>query len=114
MKFSWLQEELSDLCSVDFIPKRHYIGLNLNGTNSCYINFRKSHILIDILGGTVYDDKTQSKIFLTIEDPKKITSELSRELNSGGNQISYRITFDSSSDLDYVMFLIRQKYKLLS
>ena len=113
-KWIELQEELTDLGSVDFIPKRHYIGLNLNGTNICYLKFRKSHILIDILGGTVYDDKTQSKNFLTLEDPKKITSERSRDLNSGGNQISYRITFDSSSDLDYVIFLIRQKYKTLT
>ena len=113
IKDKWLElkKELTDLEGVDFIPKRLYIGLNFNGTNICYLNFRKSYILIDILGGTVYSNKTSSKNFLTIEDPKNITSEKTRKLDSGGNQIVYRITVDSSSDLDYIMFLIKQKYK---
>ena len=110
---SWteLKEELLELGGVEFIPKRHYIGLNFEGTNVCYINFRKSHILIDILGGTIYPDKSKSRNFLTLEDHKNITSKRSRILNSGGNQISYRIKFDSNSDIDYVMLLIKQSYK---
>lgn len=110
---SWieLKEELLELGGVEFVPKRHYIGLNLEGTNVCYINFRKSHILIDILGGTIYPDKSKSRNFLTLEDHKNITSKRSRILNSGGNQISYRIKFDSNSDIDYVMLLIKQSYK---
>jgi len=110
---SWieLKEELLELGGVEFIPKRHYMGLNFEGTNVCYINFRKSHILIDILGGTIYPDKSKSRNFLTLEDHKNITSKRSRILNSGGNQISYRIKFDSNSDIDYVMLLIKQSYK---
>lgn len=110
---SWteLKEELLELGGVEFIPKRHYIGLNFEGTNVCYINFRKSHILIDILGGTIYPDKSKSKNFLTLEDHKNITSKRSRILNSGGNQIIYSIKFDSNSDIDYVMLLIKQSYK---
>ena len=110
---SWieLKEELLELGGVEFIPKRHYIGLNFEGINVCYINFRKSHILIDILGGTIYPDKSKSRNFLTLEDHKNITSKRSRILNSGGNQISYRIKFDSNSDIDYVMLLIKQSYK---
>lgn len=110
---SWieLKEELLELGNVEFVPKRHYIGLNFEGTNVCYINFRKSHILIDILGGTIYPDKSKSRNFLTLEDHKNITSKRSRILNSGGNQISYRIKFDSNSDIDYVMLLIKQSYK---
>ena len=110
---SWveLKEELLELGGVEFIPKRHYIGLNFEGTNVCYINFRKSHILIDILGGTIYPDKSKSRNFLSLEDHKNITSKRSRILNSGGNQISYRIKFDSNSDIDYVMLLIKQSYK---
>lgn len=110
---SWieLKEELLELGGVEFIPKRHYIGLNFEGTNVCYIKFRKSHILIDILGGTIYPNKSKSRNFLTLEDHKNITSKRSRILNSGGNQISYRIKFDSNSDKDYVMLLIKQSYK---
>lgn len=110
---SWieLKEELLELGGVEFIPKRHYIGLNFEGTNVCYIIFRKSHILIDILGGTIYPNKSKSRNFLTLEDHKNITSKRSRILNSGGNQISYRIKFDSNSDIDYVMLLIKQSYK---
>ncbi|WP_438989335.1 DUF5655 domain-containing protein [Polaribacter sp.] len=110
---SWieLKEELLELGGVEFVPKRHYMGLNFEGTNVCYINFRKSHILIDILGGTIYPDKSKSRNFLTLEDHKNFTSKRSRILNSGGNQISYRIKFDSNSDIDYVMLLIKQSYK---
>ena len=116
MKDTWteLQEGLTELNQVEFIPKRHYIGLNFNGTNICYFKYRKNHIIIDIICGTISPDGSKTKSFLSLEDPKGITTERSRELNSGGNQITYRIIVDSKSDIDYIMFLIKQKYKQLS
>lgn len=109
-----LQEVMKDIGDVEFIPKRHYIGLSLNGNNLCYLKFRKSQILLGLLGGTVHSDGSKSKNFFVLEDPKGISEEKSRELNSGSNQISYQISIDTKSDLDYVMFLLKQKYKQMS
>ena len=44
---------------------------------------------------------------------KEITKDHQRILNNGTTQKSYKISTDHKSDLDYLMFLIKQKYNSL-
>ena len=50
---------------------------------------------------------------LALGGPKGISSEGSWEWKSGTKGTLYRIYFDEKSDIDYMMFLIKQKYNNL-
>jgi hypothetical protein len=115
-KWNELNGKIIDLQGSELIPKRHYIGLVLNGSSFstiCYIKFRKTKILFDIIRGVHNPDGFKSNNYFTLDDPKKIAIDKSRILNNGTTQKSYRISVDVNSDLDYMMFLIKQKYNSL-
>ena len=73
----------------------------------------KKGIRIDVLRGNVNPDGSKSKNYFDIDDPKDISSEGSWEWKSGTKGTLYRIYFDEKSDIDYIMFLIKQKYNNL-
>ncbi len=77
----------------------------------CYCNFRKHHISIGMGRGNINTDGTKSTNYFTLDDPKGISEEGSWEWKSGIKGNVYKIKFDKSSDLDYLMFLINQKVK---
>jgi predicted transport protein len=115
-KWNELNEKIIDLQGSELIPKRHYIGFVLNGSSFstiCYIKFRKTKMLFDIIRGVHNPDGFKSNNYFTLDDPKKIAIDKSRILNNGTTQKSYRISIDVNSDLDYLMFLIKQKYNSL-
>ena len=116
-KWNQINEQINELEGIELIPKRHYIGLVLNGSTKstiCYLKFRKSKILLSILRGVHNPDGFKSKNYFTLDDPKGITKDYQRILNNGTTQKSYKISTDSKSDLDYLIFLIKQKYNNLS
>ena len=115
-KWNVINGQINELEGVELIPKRHYIGLVLNGSTKstiCYIKIRKSKITLTILRGVHNPDGFKSKNYFTLDDPKKITKDHQRKLNNGTTQKSYKISTDYKSDLDYLMFLIKQKYNSL-
>jgi hypothetical protein len=116
MKEKWesILEGMDELSGVELIPKRHYIGFVINGKTVCYTGFRKNFIYFDVLRGNLNPDESYSKNYFTLDDPKYLTTERSRDLNSGSKQISYRITVDSKFDIGYLFFLIKQKYNQLN
>lgn len=109
-KWESILEGLDELSGVELIPKRHYIGFVFNGKTVCYSVFRKNFIYFDVLRGNVNTDGTFSKNYFTIDDPKSISTEKSRDLNSGSKQMFYRISVDSKFDISYLFFLLKQKY----
>jgi predicted transport protein len=112
-KWEELIERFNEFEGVELIPKRHYVGLNLNGTNICYIKFRKSTIIFEIVRGSKSEDGVVSKNFFDLDDPKELSEEKSRELNSGRFQYTYVIKTTDKLDVDYMMFLMKQKYNNL-
>jgi hypothetical protein len=105
-----IKEELNELEGVEMVPKRHYIGIIVDGKTISYTKFRKNHIHFEFLRGSLNLDKLESKNYFTIDDPKGFLKEKSRELNTGRNQTSYWINIDGSSDIGYLFFLLKQKY----
>ncbi len=117
MKEKWesILEGMDELKGVELNPKRHYIGFVLNnGKSICLTKFRKNHISFSLLRGNLNTDGSYSKNYFTLDDPKNLTTEKSRDLNSGSKQISYRITVDSKFDIGYLFFLLKQKYNQLN
>jgi hypothetical protein len=112
-KWNLLNERLSSLDDIEIIPKRPYISVMYRGKTVCYFNFMKKGIRIDVLRGNVNLDGSKSKNYFNIDDPKGISSEGSWEWKSGTTGTLYRIYIDESSDIEYTMFLINQKYNQL-
>lgn len=85
------------LGDVDVIPRKQYIGFKLK-TNFVDVEIRAKDI----------------KIFLNLkkgelDDPKGLTRDVSNQGHWGNGDYELRIT--SNTDIDYIMFLIKQSYK---
>lgn len=67
------------------------------------------------LNGVVINnpDGSYSKNFFNIEDPKGISEEHSWEWKSGAKGNVYKIKITPKTDLDYLIFLLKQKYNNL-
>ena len=109
-KWEEIKEEVSKLDNVEIIPKNNYISLMLNGKTLCYLIFRKNTISLEISRGNVNPDGSKSKNYFDIDDPKKISKESSWEWKSGTKGTIYKIPIDKNTDLEYLLFLIKQKY----
>ena len=113
-KWNELKEEISNLDDVEITPKNDYISLMLNGKTLCYLIFRKNSISLEMNRGNVKPDGSRSKNYFDLDDPKKISKEGSWEWKSGTKGTIYKIPINKNTDLEYLMFLIKQKYKNLS
>lgn len=108
-------EELSSmfdqLDGVELVPKKHYVSLSYENKTIGYFNFQKNGIRLDFSRGMVNPDGTRSKNYFDLDDPKGISKESSWEWKSGTKGTVYKISIFSDTDLEYIMFLIKQKYK---
>ena len=113
LKILWddLKSRMDDLEGVDLIVKNNYINWVYLGKNICYFIFRKSSIVLELGRGNVNPDGSKSKNYFNIDDPKKISKESSWTWKSGTKGTNYKIPIKKNSDIDYLMFLIKQKYK---
>jgi hypothetical protein len=109
-KWEELKEKLLDLPNTQLVPKSPYISLMYENKTICYFNFRKSAISIDIGRGNLTPNGDKSKNYFDLDDPKSISKEGSWEWKSGVKGTIYKIPLNTSSDLDYLIFLIKQKY----
>ena len=113
-KWKEIKESISNLEGVEITPKNSYISLMLNGKTLCYLIFRKNSITLEISRGNVNPDGSKSKKYFDLDDPEGISKEGSWEWKSGTKGTIYKIPMDKNTDLEYVMFLIKQKYNNLS
>ena len=79
-----------------------------------YFIFRKESIVIELGRGNVKTDGEKSRNYFDIDDPKDLTEERSWTWKNGTKGTLYVIRFKKKSDIDYIMFLIKQKFKNLS
>ena len=58
-------------------------------------------------------DGVRSEGFFTFDDAKKIAKEASWTYNSGVKGFSYGVSLASADDIDYIIYLLKQKYETL-
>ena len=109
-----LKESFSDLEGVELVSKRHYMSLMIGNKNIVSFIFRKEKIQIEVGRGNVKTDGSKSRNYFDMDDPKSISSEFGWTWKDGTKGTIYKIPFNMSSDIDYMMFLIKQKYKNIS
>lgn len=112
-KWERLKEHLLELEDIELDPKKYYINAKLSNKSVVYINFRKSSLALEIPRGNLSPDGTKSKNFFNLDDPKKLAEERDWEWKNGTKGNVYLIKLDKKTDLDYTMFLLKQKYKSL-
>lgn len=112
-KWERLKEHLLEMDDIELNPKKYYINAKVNSKSVAYINFRKSSLAIEIPRGSLNPDGSTSKNFFSFDDPKNLAEERTWEWKNGTKGNVYLIKFDKKTDLDYTMFLLKQKYKSL-
>ena len=115
-KWNELKELIIELDGVEIVPKRQYISLLFEDKKNktiAYFHFQKKGIKVEFSRGNVYSDGRTSKNFFILDDPKGIAKEDSWTWKSGAKGNVYKVSIYEDSDLDYIMFLIKQKYKNL-
>ena len=105
-----LREKLVDFADTSFFVTKGYISWKRENTAVCFIHFRKKRLQIEILRGNIKENGERSKGFFTVDDPKGMTADRSWNWKSGAQGHVYIIGLKDLSDLDYVMFLLEQKY----
>lgn len=104
-------EEFSDS---SFFVTKGYISLKKDNTAVCFIHFRKKELSIEISRGNKKLSGEESKGFFHLDDPKNISKERSWQWKSGTTGHVYVINLKDLVEIDYVMFLLEQKYNSLS
>ena len=113
-KIITMMESMNDWGDVEFVPKAGYISLMHGSTTVAYFNFRKKDVKIELVRGIEKLDGTLSKNFFSLNDPEGIASSRSWTWKSGAKGRIYQIAMAGNSDIDYLHFLIKQKYNALS
>ena len=112
-KWEELKELMIELSGTELISKKSYISLMLENKTVAYFEFQKSSIKVIFSRGVLGQTGSKSKNFFTIDDPKNITEEKSWTWKGGAQGKEYKVSLLKDTDIDYIMFLIKQKYKNL-
>ena len=113
-KWEELKEYVINLNDVELVTKKDYISLMFGHKTVCYFNFQKDKIRMDFQRGNMKTDGSKSKNFFTLDDPKQISKEGSWKWKNGNTGHTYKVPLNKNFDVDYVKFLIKQKYNNLS
>ena len=114
LKWEQLKESLFNFEGVYIVPKNNYVTLMLGNKTVSFFIFRKESIQIEIGRGNLKINGSKSRNFFDIDDPKNISSDYTWTWKNGTKGSRYKIRFCIKSDVEYITFLIRQKYKNLS
>jgi len=104
-----LKQRLLEFDNVELKYTKYYIRLVYDNQNLCELKFRKGRMEISVHRGITYQDDRQSTNFFTWDDPKQISKSSSWTWKSGNKGNVYIVQYDKIN-LDYILFLIKQKY----
>jgi hypothetical protein len=99
--------------SFSFSASKIYVSWKRDNTSICFIRFRKKAIRINVLRGNLKEGDNSYNKLLTFDDPKKMAKEYTRMRGKGNIGYAYTVSLTKAADLDYVIFLLEQKYKSL-
>jgi len=105
------RERLSDYPDTVFYTTRKYVGFKKDSKVVAFITLQKNQIRVDVLRGSKSKEGELSKGFFHLDDPKGLAEERDWTWKSGATGHEYRIGLKDLDDLDYVMYLLNQKYE---
>ena len=108
------RERLLELPDTSVHTTQNYLSIKYDGTALIYIRFRKNELNCELLRGNVYPGGVVRGKFFEIDDPKGVTSVRTWNWKSGVTGSVYTFSLKSLDQLDYVMYLVKQKYEHMS
>lgn len=112
--WSAFRSQLLELPNTSIHTTRRYVSIKYEGTTLIRVGFQKKKLKCSIIRGNVYPDGRVTKRFLKIDDPKQITRLREQTWKSGLKSGIYFFSIKSLDELDYGMYLVKQKYEQLS
>ena len=112
IKLIWekLRDKIKNYSDSSFFVTKGYISWKRDNTAVCFIHFRKKELRIEVLRGNTKENGETSKGFFTVDDPKEMSAKRSWTWKSGAQGHVYVIGLNNPDDVEYVMFLLEQKY----
>ena len=108
-----LRERLSEYPDTSFYTTKGYVGWKKGTTTVAFLNIHKNSIRADILRGNKSEEGEPSKGFFNLDDPKGLAHLRNWTWKSGKTGHSYLVSITEKEQLDYVLFLLKQKYEAL-
>ena len=108
-----MKGRILETADASLFVSKGYISWRRETTAVAFIHFRKQEFRIEILRGNKKPSGELSRNFFNIDDPKQMAKERSWTWKSGQTGHAYVINLKTQDDLDYVMFLLDQKYRSL-
>jgi hypothetical protein len=108
-----LRERIVETPDSTLFVSKGYISWRRDNTAVCFIHFRQRELKIEILRGNKKPTGELSRGFFNIDDPKTMAEERSWTWKSEQTGHVYVIHVGEIDELDYVMFLLEQKYRSL-
>ena len=108
------RERLLELPDTSVHTTQNYLSIKYDGTALIYITFRKNGLVCELLRGNVYPGGVVRGKFFELDDPKGVTSVRTWNWKSGVSGSVYTFSLKSLDQLDYVMYLVKQKYQHMS
>ncbi len=108
------KSQLLDLPNRSIHTTQNYVSIKYEGTALIYVRFRKKEISCEMVRGNVYPDGKSRKKFFEIDDPKEVTGVRDWTWKSGVKGSVYNFSIKSLDELDYRMYLVKQKYEYMS
>jgi hypothetical protein len=116
MKAVWnaIKEKILELPDTKLHTTQNYVSIKYENKAIIYFWFTKKHITCEIVQGVLNADGSKSNKFFDMDDPKKIASVRGWTWKSGAQGTVHRFNLNADADVDYVMYLIKQKYQHMS
>ena len=108
------KEKLLELPNTSVHTTQKYLSIKYESTALIYVRFRKKELNCELIRGNVYPDGKTRRKFFEIDDPKKVTRVREWTWKSGVKGTVYNFPLNSMDQLDYRMYLVKQKYDYIS
>jgi hypothetical protein len=105
-----LKERLLGHGDTKLDSSNNYIAWRAGSGTVCFVHFRKYELRIEIARGNKKPDGEASKGFFTLDDSKQMAKETSWTWKTGTTGHKYVLPVTEKAELDYVLYLLEQKY----
>ena len=109
-----LKEKILEFDDTRVHTTKSYVSIKYENKAIIYFWFKKDHILCEIVGGVLNADGTRRDTFFDMDDPKKIADTRKWTWKSGAQGTVYRFEVRSEDEIEYAMYLVKQKYQYMN
>jgi hypothetical protein len=108
------REKLLELPNTSVHTTGSYLSIQFEGSALIRVRYRKAALNCELIRGNVYPEGKSSRKFFEIDDPKGVSRIRTWKWKSGVTGSVYNFSVKSLEQLDYAMYLVKQKYEQMA